>query len=82
MGAAIPAEPELFIPLQAADVICWYLQRYHADRRNKRPFDYDFPNQIMAAIKENRERLQLWTRESLEEMARGLDKIDWDEENT
>ena len=36
----------------------------------------------MVVIKEKFERLQLWTRESLEDMAHGLDKINWDEENT
>ncbi|HEX4133330.1 MAG TPA: hypothetical protein VHY84_01815 [Bryobacteraceae bacterium] len=81
MGSAIPAEPELFLPLQAADVICWYLQRYHTDYRKGKRFDYEFSDHLMVVIKEKFERLQLWTRESLESMAHGLDKINWDEEN-
>jgi len=35
----------------------------------------------MVVLKGKVERLQLWTRESLEELARGLDKINWDQEN-
>jgi Protein of unknown function (DUF3800) len=69
VGDLIPASMENVLPLQAADVLCWHLQRYYADKGYR---DRTMENRGWYLLKERDGHLHTWERSELEGVARGL----------
>jgi Protein of unknown function (DUF3800) len=67
VGDLIPASMEDHLPLQAADVLCWHMQRYYTNN-----FDRGIENRMWSLLKERGGHLHEWDRSDLEEMAIGL----------
>jgi hypothetical protein len=61
LGDLIPASPELQLPLQAADVMCWHLQRYYS-----RSFHRTEENRMWYLLKERDGAIHDWDRDELE----------------
>jgi hypothetical protein len=69
VGDLIPASMEDLLPLQAADVLCWHLQRYYAEKGYR---DRTIENRGWYLLKERDGHLHTWERSELEEFAVNL----------
>jgi hypothetical protein len=67
VGDLIPASMENVLPLQAAEVLCWHLQRYYAKN-----LDRTIENRAWYLLKERDGYLHTWERSEIEGVARGL----------
>jgi hypothetical protein len=76
MGDILPADPDHFLPLQAADAISWHLQRYYGDKRAGREHDRTDEARMWRLLKEQDGQLNEWNREMLEELCSALDKLE------
>jgi hypothetical protein len=70
LGELIPASMEAELPLQAADVLCWHLQRYYTGT-----FDRTDENRMWMLLKERDGELRTWTKEELETVGKGLEHL-------
>jgi len=61
LGDLIPASMELQLPLQAADVLCWHLQRYHS-----KSYDRTDESRIRKLLSERDADHHEWKREDFE----------------
>jgi hypothetical protein len=61
LGGLITASPQLHLPLQPADVLCWHLQRYYSGT-----FDRTEENRMWYILKERDGAIHNWKREDLE----------------
>jgi hypothetical protein len=69
LGSLRSASMKRLLPLQAADVICWYLQRYYSKQ-----FTRIDENRMWYLLKERDGDLHDWSSDALEEVAQGLIK--------
>jgi hypothetical protein len=67
VGDLIPASMEDQLPLQAADVLCWHLQRYYTKN-----FDREIESRMWRLLKERDGHLHVWTKSELKEIAERL----------
>lgn len=63
-GGLTSASMEVELPLQAADVLCWHLQRYYRGR-----FSRTDENRMWWLLKERDGDLYVWERPALQEVA-------------
>jgi hypothetical protein len=67
LGDLTPGSMETCVPLQAADLLCWHLQRYYA-----KSFDRVEESRIWLLTKPRDGYTHEWERSELEELARGV----------
>jgi hypothetical protein len=67
LGNLIPASPQLQLPLQSADVLCWHLQRYYSGT-----FDRTEESRMWYLLKERDGAIHNWEREDLEVFVKAL----------
>jgi hypothetical protein len=70
VGDLIPVSMEEFLPLQAADVLCWHLQRYYAEKGRYR--DRAIENRGWYLLKERDGYQHTWERSEIQDVAKGL----------
>jgi hypothetical protein len=67
VGDLIPGDMDLHLPLQAADLLCWHLQRYYGPKMTR------FQNGRLAMLTlDTPGRIHTWGRKELEDLAERL----------
>lgn len=73
MGDVIPASPDLILPLQAADIISWHLQRHYGNiLGGKRPDRIEERRRWRLLKERDGHHVHIWKQEDLESFSRDV----------
>ena len=74
MGGVISESSVKQIPLQAADVLCWHLQRYYHEH-NRRPFDRDDQKRMFYSLRNQNGHMEVFDKEFLRELIDAVQRL-------